>query len=199
MQFERFVIPGVRPDAEPYFAYMAEVKRHWSAVGWEEVPKADEEAIKAAWIANLEPSGDLIIPKPSRTWRGESLARHRQGPELESEFTLALLNAFRQCTRPGERLWVIDWQHAWYYFNPHAGVTKATRDEWAMPILPDGDSYNYVAPDFRFGVVTGWRATGPVTMFGEELIAAFAEHPPGRFLRVCGQGYLRRRRTKRTT
>ncbi|MEZ6139547.1 MAG: DUF2716 domain-containing protein [Zavarzinella sp.] len=195
MQFERFVIPGAYPDAGLYFAYMAEVKRHWRSVGWEEVPKADEDAIKAAWIANLEPTGDLVIPEPSRTWRGERLARHRQEPEMESEFTLALLKAFRQCTRPGERLWAIDWQHAWYYFDPHAGITTATRDEWAMPILPDGDSYNYVAPDFRFGVQMGWSATGPVTIFGEDLIAAFDSNPPECFLWVCGSGYLRRRRT----
>ena len=199
MQFQRFVIPRAYPNSGPYFAYMTEVKRHWRSLGWEEVPKTAEDAIKAAWITNLEPRGNLVIPKPSRTWRGERLARHRQQPELEAEFTLKLLTAFRQCTCAGECLWAIDWQHAWYYFNAHAGITTATRDEWAMPILPDGDSYNYVAPDFRFGVVTGWRATGPVTIFGEDLIAAFAANPPEGFLRLCGPGYLRRQRTKRHT
>jgi Protein of unknown function (DUF2716) len=189
MQFQRFVIPG----GEGYFPYMAEVKQHWRSLGWEEVPKTDEPAIKAAWIANLEPGEEVVIPEPSRMWRGERFARHRQQPELETEFTLKLLDAFRKCTKPGERLWAIDWQHAWYYFNPHAEITTASRDEWAIPVLPDGDSYNYVAPDFRFGVIMGWRATGPVTIFGEDLITAFEANPPKEFLRVCGSGYLKRR------
>lgn len=193
MRFQRFVIPG----GDDFFAYMANVKRHWNAFGWEEIPKTDEPAIKAAWIANLQPGKEVNIPEPSRMWRGERLARHREQPELESEFTLKLLDAFRICTKPGERLWAIDWQHAWYYFDPHAGITMANRDEWAMPILPDGDSYNFVAPDFRFGVVMDWRPTGPVTIFGEDLMAAFAANPPERFLRMCGPGIIRRWRTNR--
>jgi hypothetical protein len=195
MQFKRFAILG----GNDYLACMAEVKKHWRTLGWEEVPDVERPTIEAAWTANLEPNRQLIVPEPSRTWRGQRLARHRQHSELETEFTLKLLDALRKCTRPGERLWAIDWQHAWYYFNPHARITTATRDEWAMPILPDGDSCNYVAADFRFGIVTGWRETGPVAMFGQDLIAAFADNSPERFLRFCGPGYLRRRRTERCT
>src|SRR4051794_39874013 len=128
--------------------------------GWRPIPPGDEAAIKAAWVARLQPGDEVVIPKPSRTWRGRALARHRA--ELEAEFAGKLLVAFRRCTRPGERLWVIDWQHGWYYLDPHAAA-----GERPVPALPDGDSYNYVAPDFRFGVVTGWRDTGPVTLFGE--------------------------------
>lgn len=101
-----------------------------------------------------------------------------------------MLAAFRRCTRPGERLLAIDWQHAWYYLDPHAGITAATRDEWAMPVLPDGDSYNYVAPDFRFGSLTGWDRNWSVTLFGAELLAAFAGDPPERFLRACDPGQV---------
>ncbi|HEX4608794.1 MAG TPA: DUF2716 domain-containing protein [Urbifossiella sp.] len=122
-----------------------------------------------------------MIPTPLRSWRGQFLARHR--PMIEAVFAGKLLAAFRRCTRPGERLWVIDWQHDWYSLDPHMAV-----GERLVPALPDGDSYNYVASDFRFGLVMGWRDTGPVTLFGADLLAAFAADPPAEFLRVCGPG-----------
>jgi hypothetical protein len=152
--------------------------------GWQPIPAGDEAAIQAAWVAYLQPAGELIIPAPSWTWRGQALARHRERPELEAEFAGKLLAAFRICTRPGERLWVIDWQHGWFYLDPHT----ASVSERMYPALPDGDSYNTVAMDFRFGVVMGWRETGPVTLFGAELLAAFDADPPPEFLQVCGPG-----------
>jgi len=193
MRFERFTdFPSAYHEPDRYDRYMLGIKEHWRSLGWDEVLADDEPKIKAAWVSHLQPGNEgVVIPKPSRAWRGQVLARHRQEPELEADFTLKLLCAFRRCTRPGERLWVIDWQHSWYYFDPHGGITVATRDEWANPVLPDGDSYNYVAPDFRFGVVMGWRATGPVTLFGTELLAAFAADPPERFIKVCGPGKQR--------
>ncbi len=172
------------------------VRVRWVAFGWQEIPPEDEPAVKAAWIAHLEPgTNGEIIPRPYCQWRGQKLARHRDRPELGAEFTLKLLAAFRRCVRPGARLWAIDWQHSWYFFNPHGAITATTREEWAMPVLPDGDSYNYVTPDFRFGVVMGWRVTGPVTLFGAELLTAFAADPPTEFVRVCGPGGIVRGRS----
>lgn len=57
-----------------------------------------------------------------------------------------------------------------------------------MPVLPDIESYNYVAQDFRFGVLTGYNKCWFVTLFGASLLAAFAADPPERFLRACGTG-----------
>jgi hypothetical protein len=190
MRFQRFVIPAAYPDASRYFEYMEGVKQHWKSLGWEGIPKADEPAIKAAWIAHLEPAGGKVqIPKPSLSWRRISVAElSDQAEEVEADFTLKVLAAFRRCTRPGERLLAIDWQHPWYYLDPHSGITVATRDEWAMPVLPDGDSYNYVSSDFRFGVLTGWDRQWTVSLFGAELLAAFSADPPVQFLRVCGPG-----------
>jgi len=153
--------------------------------GWRPIAPANEDAIRVAWSEHLQPGAKLIIPLPFRTWRGHALARHKERPELATEFACKLLAALRCCTRPGERLWVIEWQHAWYSLDPYdAG------GEWPYPPLPDGDACNVVAPDFRFGFVSGWRVTGPVTLFGEELLAAFAADPPAEFLRVCGPGRL---------
>ncbi len=154
--------------------------------GWQPIPAGDETAIRAKWTAHLQICDELVIPTPFRTWRGQALAQHRGRPHIEAEFAGKLLAAFRCLTRPGERLWVIDWQHAWYYLDAHAASGA-----WPVSALPDGDSCNLVDPDFRFGVVMGWRETGPVTLFGNELLAAFASDPPAEFLRICGPGELR--------
>jgi hypothetical protein len=150
---------------------------------WQPIPPADEEAIRAAWVTHLQPVARLVIPLPSRTWKGQALARHRERPGISTEFAGKLLTALRRCTSPGERLWIIEWQHAWFYLDPHAAT-----DELPYQALPDGDACNIVAPDFRFGFVSGWRVTGPVTLFGRELLDAFASDPPTEFLRVCGFG-----------
>jgi hypothetical protein len=194
MEFRRFTdFPNARFDGERYRRYLDTIKEYRRALGWEEIPEAQVPTIMEAWSAHLQHAHNVAIPRPSRTWRGRRLARAQRAPALEADFTLKLLGAFRRCTRPGERLWVIDWQHPWYYFDPHGGVTAATRDEWALPVLPDGgDEYNYVAPDFRFGLIMGYRMTGPVTLFGAGLLTAFDADPPERFLQVCGPGKLAR-------
>ncbi len=178
-------------------AEFAEVGRRWRSLGWEEVPEAEMPDITAAVESRFDPQrkGDLRIPRPARAW----LLPWRQAlpEEIEAEFTLKLLSAFRRCIRLGERLLVIDPQHQWYRLDPHGGITAATRDEWAMPMLPDGDTYIYLAPDFRLGVISRWHPTGPVTLFGQNLLDAFAEDPPTRFLEVCGPGRTGRRITRR--
>jgi Protein of unknown function (DUF2716) len=165
-----------------------QVHDHWREFGWSEIPSEDELAIEAAWKSKLEPAGILTIPQPSRTWRRLPVLSE----EIESELTLSILAAFRRCTRPDERLLAIDWLHTCYYFNPHGGISEATRDQWAMPILPDGDSNSFVAPDFRFGSIPGWRSSGPFRIFGADLLSAFDLDPPRRFLLACGPGVANR-------
>ena len=194
MEFVHFDPRRGGRDQERWLDDCARLKAGWESFGWHEIPSDDEPMIQAAWDARLQRGRRPAIPKPRLAWRGQALAGHQPRPELEAEFTLKLLAAFRRCIRPGERLWAIDWPHPWYYFDPHGPITGATRDEWAMPILPDGDSYNYVAPDFRFGVVSTWRATGPITLFGADLLAAFAADPPEQFIQTCGPGKLERAR-----
>jgi hypothetical protein len=190
MRFNRFVIPGAYPDATRYLAYMERVKQHWRSLGWEAVPKDDEPAIEEAWIRHLEQvPGVVEAPKPSQCWRHVSIAELGQdAEEVEADFTLKILAAFRRCTVQGERLLAIDWLHSLYYFDPHGGISVATRDEWAMPVLPDIESYNYVAQDFRFGVLTGYDKNWFVKLFGANLLAAFAADLPKRFLGACGSG-----------
>ncbi len=190
MRFHRFFTRDSYPDKASYFAYMERVKEHWRSFGWEEIPKHDEAAIKAAWSANLEPERGVVkVPIPSRCWRHISTKElGERADELEAEFTMKILAAFRRCTCPGERLLAIDWQHSWYYFDPHGPISVAARDEWAMPVLPGVESYNFVAADFRFGVLTGFDECWFLSLFGAELLGAFADDPPWRFLRTFGSG-----------
>src|SRR5258706_296375 len=134
-------------------------------------------------------AGVVEAPNPSICWHHVStreLGQHAE--EVEADFTLKILAAFRRCTLQGERLLAIDWLHSWYYFDPHGGISAATRDEWAMPVLPDIESYNYLAQDFRFGVLTGYDESWFVKLFGASLLAAFAADPPMQFLSTFGSG-----------
>ncbi|WP_165228732.1 DUF2716 domain-containing protein [Aquisphaera insulae] len=116
--------------------------------------------------------GDPVFPPPFRTWDLAFLSRlPGELEEIESDLTMRILAAFRHCTPRGERLWAIEhWQHTWYEFDPHGGITAATRDEWALPIFPDGDSYHFVAMGFSYGVSGDRR--GKLTVFGETMLAA---------------------------
>jgi len=179
VQFHRLTQP--RTPAE-----FAAVGHHWQALGWEPVPAAEEPAIREAWGRALQPGRVLDLPRPRRVWTIDAL---RTSPPArlaaaEAEFTLRVLSAFRAVIPGGERLLAIDWQHRWFRFDPHGGVSEATRDEWAMPVVPLGDSYHFVAPDFRFGV-SGDCVRGHLTAFGAGLVDALSAHPPQDFDRLC--------------
>jgi len=74
------------------------------------------------------------------------------------------------------------WQLDWYEFDPHGGVSAATRDEWARPILTD-EGFHFVSRDLSYGTHHDWR--GKITIFGRELFAALEQDPPREFVRVC--------------
>jgi hypothetical protein len=96
---------------------------------------------------------------------------------------MKMLAAFRRCVAKGERLLVIGhWQLDWYEFDPQGGVSAATCDEWARPILT-GEAFHFVAKDLSYGTHHDWR--GRITMFGRELFAALEPNPPREFLGVC--------------
>jgi hypothetical protein len=172
------------------FADFELARERWSTFGWRKVPPSDEPAIKSNWIAHLEGTKGIVqTPKPNRCWWRISIAElGDRAEEVEADFTLKILTAFRNCIPLGEHMLAIDWQHSWYYFDPHGAIVSAIRDEWAMPVLPDGDSYNYVTSDFRVGVLTGWDQNWSIRLFGAELLTSFAKNPPESFLRACGPG-----------
>lgn len=192
MKFDRFADgPSPFRDAAGFAARSAAVRSHWRSVGWEECPPEDDPAIETAWKACFGHGKRLRIPTPYRRWQGRNLERHRLRPEAEVDFTLKFLAAIRFCTPPGNRLWAVEWQHACYRFDPHGGIVAASRDEWPYPLLPDGDAFCIFDPESRYGFVSGWRTTGPITVFGASLLTAFDADPPCEFLALCGPGVPR--------
>ena len=183
MRYRRFDPPRSPADFD-------QIRRHWLSLGWYPIEEIEVMyAIWDAWTAKFgsyeRSGGDPIFPPPWRTWDLPPLSQVAgEAEEIEAELTIKMLAAFRRCVPPGERLLVIEhWQHEWYELDPHGGITAATRDEWARPILPDGDSYHYVAKDLSFGVSADRR--GKLTVFGESMLAALESGPPGGFLRLC--------------
>ena len=165
-------------------------KVRWAALGWQEIPEDDETTIKAAWIAHLQPAGEVIVPKPSRSWRRISVAElGGRAEEIEADFTLKVLAAFRRCARA----WA---SGCWLSTGSTLGTTSTRTPASPLrhgtsgpcPSDPDGDSYNYIAPDFRFGSLTDGNQNWSVSLFGAKLLAAFDADPPERFLRACGPG-----------
>src|SRR5262245_61617229 len=160
--------------------------RHWEGRGWQRIPDRVESEVRAAW--DHLPEGVHSAPSPSVTWDVFSIyALDEPGfDRAEADLTLKVLSAFRQCARSGERLFALDPLHTWYYFDPLADITTATRDDWAMPVLPNGDSYNFFASDFRFGLMADCR-TQTICAFGAELVGALENEKPTALARVVNR------------
>ena len=107
-------------------------------------------------------------PIPSRTYRDNDIWRSL-GEEVFAERMIA---AFRQCLAVPERLYVLDWHHDCYWFDPHQPFAAIEAGEWPIPLLPNGDYYIYLAHDFRFGTFGHpWEKT--FCIFGQPLLDAF--------------------------
>jgi Protein of unknown function (DUF2716) len=155
--------------------------RAWERLGWREMShgQMDEAWKEYEERTGQRKQGGFTTPAPSVTWdispiylRGKDYLER-----LESDLTLKALQALMQCTRPGEELLALDWQHPCYFFDPHAGVSDARPSSWAVPVLPNGDHYLFLAQDYRFGII-GNCVDMTVCVFGQELLDAFAVAPP---------------------
>ena len=103
--------------------------------------------------------------------------------ETEGMETL-ISQAFIKCTKPGERIFALDWQHSAFLYDPRNADEQQSvfvSDEKYMgggynayfpDYYPDGDYYFFISEDFRFGYLTHpWRKEAWV--FGDELIEEF--------------------------
>ena len=95
-----------------------------------------------------------------------------------------ITKAFIKCTKPGERIFALDWHHCAFLYDPRNKDEQQSvfvSDEKYMgggyhayfpDFYPDGDYYFFIAEDFRFGYLTHpWRQEAWV--FGDDLITEF--------------------------
>jgi hypothetical protein len=157
----------------------------WRHIGWQELPASTEDAIWERFEKRFGFFGTGIRePAPSLTWDITPVFGRGQAwfESLEQDLNLKTLRALQSCTTPGERVYALDWQHPCFWFDPRAGVVSGNTEHWAVPVLPDGDHYVFLASDLRFGTI-GIMETS-VCVFGEGLLNAFAADPPKAFTRL---------------
>lgn len=174
--FDLVVVDGeaVRRDAEAARA------RRLERLGWRGMADGQMDEAWARYAARFgQPAGGgFRTPTPSVTW-DISPVYLRSGEEftrLEEDLARKALSALRLCTPPGENLYALDWNHPCYLLDPHCGVAEAG-EPWAAPVLPNGDHYIFLAPDFRFGLI-GDCVEQTICVFGQPLLDAFAKDSP---------------------
>jgi hypothetical protein len=150
--------------------------------GWRAMHRAETDD---AWEEfNSRIGGGTRLPEPSCVWdvSGLWLASNQERPLLEEDLTRKTQEALRKCTVPEEELYVLDWNHTCFLHDPHAEIALTEERGRGKPVYPNGDSYLYLPRDFRFGIL-GSCVDQILTVYGEDLLAAFAANPPRLFTR----------------
>lgn len=154
----------------------------WRQLGWEEIPDSELDVVWERFERAFGFFGTGIRePAPSLTW-DITLAFQRDDAflaRIKANLNLKMLRVLQHCINPGERVIALDWMHSCFWFDPCGGVTTGDADDWAIPVLPVGDHYVFLASDLRFGTI-GHLETS-VCVFGRELLDAFAVDPPEAF------------------
>lgn len=136
---------------------------------------------------------DFEIPETAPTFDGAFAYlrgdHHRE--EIERDLGQKTLAALRECTKPGEEILCIDINHQYYFFNPHHENASMDPSSRAIPLLPDGDTYVFLAEDFRFGIF-GNCVDQTMCVFGEPLLDAFSSRMPIAFQRSIGTAQERK-------
>lgn len=102
--------------------------------------------------------------------------------ELIRDFEEKAVKAFQQCTRPGELIYALDWQHDCYLVNPSLEFPRHVpwrvgNEDWIVSIHPDGDYHFFLAKDFSWGILGHpWQET--ITIYGEKLISFLLRERP---------------------
>ena len=123
---------------------------------------AFKPSVQEADWPSFEPLGPFI------TW---SLSA---GATLD-DFALA---AFRKLLAPGKRMFALDWRHVCWSFDPHAAFER-----WEVPVIPNGDYYLFIAPDFEWGWL-GHPWEQSICIFGEPLLSFVAANQPEAFTEI---------------
>ena len=87
------------------------------------------------------------------------------------------LKLFDKISNTGDRLYALDWQHECFDFDPRKFMDLDERNEWIIPIFPNGDYYIFLTKDFKnmwFG--HPWEQT--ITLVGNEIVKFGTEMIP---------------------
>ena len=149
--------------------------------GWREMSHGQENDVWSRFQERFGyPNGRTFQTPASATTWDVSIAYLRGTDvlnELESDLAQKTLAAFQECVEPHEEIFALDWNHPCYYLDPHGGMSGAPLSSWAVPILPNGDHYIYLAQDFRFGIV-GNCVDQTICVFGQRLLDALSRRTP---------------------
>ena len=137
-------------------------------------------------------------PSPSITWSLHALNDDPEGRKLD-RLVDVVQDGLAGCSRAGESLWILDWQHSCYRLRPDLPMTDMflpgvlegrSREGWPLSPYPDGDYFIFLAEDLRFGTF-GHPWEHSLCVFGTELLEAVEEDVHEvlqRILRRDGEG-----------
>ncbi|MFE4974859.1 DUF2716 domain-containing protein [Kitasatospora sp. NPDC056651] len=124
----------------------------------------------------------ITEPSPSVTWSLDALDDDPGDRKLD-RLVDVVQDGLAQCCRPGESLWILDWQHTCYRLRPDLPATDMflsrvlegrSREGWPFGPVPDADYAVFLADDLRFGTF-GHPWENSLCVFGAELLAAVSE------------------------
>lgn len=143
---------------------------------WEELQREEYDSVWDRFYAQFKFRPDynertvpaIREPEPFETFDLSQVFSDSQIDALNAIFA----NAFRAILKPQHRIYVLDWQHTSYKFDPHESTA------WLLGIFPDGDYYIYLADDFSFGTFGHpWQAS--LCVFGKSLLNMTSEQVRG--------------------
>ncbi len=141
--------------------------------------------------------------RPDAKYRGHSLLWWKRPFRLPKPWAVYALDAVSQeqieqtreavkgcllaVTRPGEKLYALDWNHCAFLYDPRKDEEQRSEEQidengekWfaAFPFyFPDGDYYFFLDEDFRFGYLGHpWRKE--IWVFGAELLPGIEKIAP---------------------
>jgi len=123
----------------------------------------------------------ILEPSPSMLWFYDEKEETRRS--LECDLNSKILQMFRFVISPKERLYALNWQHASYWFSPHAFLDSQDPKSWLAPVFPDGDYYIFLSEDFDFGLF-GHPWESSLCLFGQKLLDVLEKFKPILFSKV---------------
>jgi hypothetical protein len=122
-------------------------------------------------------SGSFDAPKPYVTYDISKIYDKSLYDLLYKDLEEKMEKIFIENTNINEYIYVLDWQHPCYLYNPRIESEKNEFDEWTIPLYPDGDYYFFIKNDFSWGYLGHpWHKT--ITIFGQDFIKSVKKNKP---------------------